>query len=74
MCACRHDKDCDTSLKDCACMKSLADVLVVTCDEIVDMPDITLINSNYRTNYWLIPTVLLTITCLLLVAVIFIKY
>ena len=74
MCACRRDKDCDMGLKDCTCMKSLADVLVVTCDEIVDTPDITSINSNYRTNYWLIATVLLTITCLLLLAVIVIKY
>ena len=60
--------------KDSACMKSLADDLVVTCDEILDTPDTTSINSNDKTNYWLIATVLLAVTWLLLLAVIVVKY
>ena len=56
-------------------MKSLADDLVVTCDEILDTPDTTSINSNDKTNYWLIASVLLAVTwLLLLLAVIVVKY
>ena len=61
--------------KDRACIKSLADDLVVTCDEILDTPDTTSINSNDKTNYWLIASVLLAVTwLLLLLAVIVVKY
>ena len=56
-------------------MKSLADDLVVTCDEILDTPDTTSINSNDKTNYWLIASALLAVTwLLLLLAVIVVKY
>ena len=56
-------------------MKSLADDLVVTYDEILDTPDTTSINSNDKTNYWLIASVLLAVTwLLLLLAVIVVKY
>ena len=45
--------DCDMGeyLKDCACIKSLADDLVVTCNETVNTPDTTLINSNDKTIF-----------------------
>ena len=68
--------DCDMGeyFKDSTCMKSFADDLVVTCDEILDTPDTTSINPNDKTNYWLITTVLLAVTWLLLLAVIVVKY
>ena len=37
-----------TKMESCTCMKSVADYLVVTCDEIID----TLIIFNDKTNYW----------------------
>ena len=52
ICACKSEKDCEIGeyLKDFTWMKNLVDDLVVTCDEIVDPPKTTLINSNDRTN------------------------
>ena len=40
-CAWKCDKDCDMGkyLKNCECMQSLVDDLVVTCDEIEDKPE-----------------------------------
>ena len=37
-CTCEYEKDCviDKYLKDCECMKSLVDDLVVKCDEVED--------------------------------------
>ena len=35
-------------LKDFECVKSLTDYVVVTCDRIVDMPEIVVINFNNR--------------------------
>ena len=55
-------------------MNSFFDGLVVTCDEIVESPGITLINPNNKTNYWLVVLGLLAITFLLLLVVITVKY
>ena len=48
----------DGYLKDYTCMKSLVDHLVVTCDEIEDIPKIASINPSNGINYWLIAVVL----------------
>ena len=53
--SCKCDKDCEIGeyMNDCTCRKRLVDALVVTSDEILDMPEIKLINSNNnKTNYW----------------------
>ena len=60
-------------LKDCTHMESLVDDLVVTYDEIVNMPKTTLIKPNRKTNYWFIAVVSLAIAFLLLLVVIVIK-
>ena len=60
-------------LKDCTRMKSLVDDLVVTFDEIVNMPKTTLIKPNRKTNYWFIAVVSLAIAFLLLLVVIVVK-
>ena len=41
-------------LKDCECMKSLADDMVVTCDEIEDTQKTAVINPSYGIDYRLI--------------------
>ena len=48
-CACEWDKDFETGeyLKDCKCMKSLADGLAATCDEIADTPQITFCGHHH---------------------------
>ena len=61
-------------LKDCEFMKSLADDLVVSCDEIVDTPETALINSSGGINHGLIAVVLLATACLLLLMVMVVKY
>lgn len=55
-------------------IKSLVDDLVVTWDIIADTPEISLMNPNDKTNYWLITVVLTAIVCLLLLLVIAIGY
>lgn len=55
-------------------MKSLVDDLVVTCGEIVDMPETTSVNPTDKINYWFIGAALLVLACLLLLVVIFVKY
>ena len=55
-------------------MKSLADDLVVSYDEIVDTPETTLINSSGGINHGLIAVVLLATACLLLLMVMVVKY
>ena len=55
-------------------MKSLADDVVVTCDEIEDTPERASINLSDGINYWLISVVLLSITYLLLLMAIIVKY
>ena len=66
--------DCEIGeyLKDCTCMKSLADDLVVTQDQIADTQESVV--SILVINYWLIGFVLLSIACLLLLVVIALKY
>ena len=73
---CDCGKDCDTSeyLQNCTCMKSLADDLVVTRNEIVDTPETTSISPSDKINCWLISVVLLAIVCLLLLEVIVVMY
>ena len=55
-CACDCDKDfkIDEYLKDGECIKSLADDLVVTCDEIADTPNSVVFNPSNGINYWII--------------------
>ena len=50
-------------LKDFTCKKSFVDNLVVTCDEIVDTPDIKSVNKK---GYFLPYTIFLAIICLVL--------
>ena len=71
-CACKCDKDCEIGqyLKDCECMKSIFDDLVVTCDEIINTPETISISLSGGINYWLIAVVLLAIACLLLLVVV----
>ena len=59
------DKYCEIAkyLKDCECMKSRVNNVVVTCDEIVETPKGVPINSSGGINYWLIAVALLVITC-----------
>ena len=61
-------------LKDCTCPKNVVDDVVVTCDEIVDIPEATSISSNNGMNYWFLCVILLKILCLLLLLVITVKY
>ena len=42
-------------------MKTTVDVLVVTCDETVDIPESVVINPRNRINYWFIAVVQLSI-------------
>ena len=69
------NKDCENGeyLKSCECMKSLVDDLVDKCDGIENTPNDALIDPSDRINYWLVPIVLLSIMCLVLVAVIVVK-
>ena len=55
-------------------MKSLANDLINTCDEIVDTPNNIAINLNNGINYWLFTVVLLAIVCLLLLLAIVVKH
>lgn len=74
MCACKCDKDCGSEyLKYCTCNKNLVDD-IETCNEIANTPETTPIISYGKTNHWLIAIILLAITCLLLLAVIVVKY
>lgn len=52
-CACECHKNCKFGeyLKDCEFMKSLADDIVVKCDENVDTQQSTVINPNNRIGY-----------------------
>ena len=50
-------------LKDCECMKSLVNDVVITCDEIVETPKCAPINPSDGINHWLIAVALLAITC-----------
>ena len=61
-------------VKDCECIKSLLENLVVICDEIVDTPDSASISLRSGINYWLIPVVLLAIAGLLILMAIIINY
>lgn len=61
-------------LHNCTSMKMLADNIVVTCDEIVDNPEIISIKSANKTNYWFIRVILLAITCLLFLTAIVVQY
>ena len=47
-------------------MKSIADDLVVTCDEIVDTPESVPSNLSDGIGYWLIAVVLVSIACSLM--------
>ena len=69
ICACNCDKDCenDKDLKNFECDRSLADDLVVTCDETENTPKCIIISSNTEINYWLTAIVLSAAPCLLLV-------
>ena len=53
---CMCDKDCEIGeyLKDCECMDSLVDDIVVTCDEIEVTPGSATINPSNGINYWLL--------------------
>ena len=75
-CACDCDKLCETGeyMKNCECIKSLVDDLVVSCDETADTPETISINPSDGINYCLIAVVLLKIVCLLLLVVIVVKY
>ena len=55
-CRCKYHKDCDISkyLKDCESMKGFADGLLVTCDEINNIPKNAGINPIDGINYWLV--------------------
>ena len=55
-------------------MKSLANDLINTCDEIVDTPNNIAINLNNGINYWFFTVVLLAIVCLLLLLAIVVKH
>ena len=55
-------------------MKSLVGDLVVACDEIEHASKIAPINLSSRMNYWFTAVALLSVACLLLLAVIAIKY
>ena len=55
-------------------MKSLADDVVVTYDEIVDTPKSAVINPSDGINYWLIAVILLAMGCLLFLVFIVVKY
>ena len=55
-------------------MKSLADDVVVTCDEIVKTPETRSIKPNDKTSYCFIAEVSLAITCLLLLVAIVVKF
>ena len=70
------DNDCDIDeyLKDCEYIKSLIDDLVVTYDEIVNTQEDAPISSINGINYWLINVVVLSITCLLSVMFIVVKF
>ena len=70
------DNDCDIDeyLKDCEYIKSLIDDLVVTYDEIVNTQEDAPISSSNGINYWLINVVVLSITCLLSVMFIVVKF
>ena len=56
----------DEYLKDCECMKSIVDDILVTCDEIVDTPKSTPVNPSDGLDYWIVPVVILAIAVLLL--------
>ena len=82
--ACEYDKDCEIWIHKRLYIheKSYCDDLVVLCDEtedtVEDLNHMALetisINSNNKTNYWLIAVVLLATVCLLLLLVIVVKY
>ena len=61
-------------LKDCEYITSLVDDLVVTCDEVENIPKSTSISPSNGINYWLIAAALLAIACLLLLLAITVKY
>ena len=74
--ACEWDKNYDISkyLKDCECIKSLADDLLVTCDEIEDTPNSTVIKPSNGINDWLIAVAIIAITYLLLFMTLIVTY
>ena len=49
-CACECDKHCeiDKYLKNCTCVKSIIDDLLVTCDKTEDTPETVSINSDKK--------------------------
>ena len=55
-------------------MKSLADDLVATCDDIEDTQESAVISPSNTISYWLIAVVPLSIVCLLLFVVMILKY
>ena len=55
-------------------MKSFADGLGVTCDEIVNIPQTAPINHSHGINHRFIAVVLLAIACLLLLVQIVCEY
>ena len=59
-------------LRECECMKSLTDDIVVTCQDTTETPKSTRINHSDGINYCLI--VLLSIACLLFLVTIAVKY
>ena len=71
---CDKDFKIDEWLKNCNCIKSLVDDLVVTCDEVVDTPKSTPISPSDGINYCLIHVVLLSIVGFLLFLAIVVKY
>ena len=56
--------DCDINkyLKECECMRTLVDNLVITCDQTEDSLKSAVINPSYRINYPLIIIVLAIIS------------
>ena len=52
-CTYKYGKDCEIGefLKDCKCVKSLADDLLVTYDEVADTPESVPINPSDGINY-----------------------
>lgn len=68
ICACECNKNCKIGkcFKDCVCRKSLVDDLVITCNQIVDTPETTPIESVNKNGYYHPFTIYLAIICLML--------
>ena len=70
------DRDCIIGeyLKDCTYLKSVVDDLVAKFDEIADTPETTSIKSVDKNGYYRPYTILLAVTCLLLILAIILFY